>query len=681
VCDGKADCTDKSDEIGCGNKTCDNGWKQYMSYCYQYSNHQSRWIDARKRCQNSGADLAKITSRDVQDFVFRLRLDQKSFNIWIGLQQQVVGNTKTFVWTDGSHLGSFYFWSRDEPRKGQNICVEMLHSDTNGRWGTGECTATTSKHSSYVCQKAAVCGTLGNNCSSGHFEKPRMTSFPSEDIISAPYGSNVTVECRAAGFPRPSITLVINGVSMYTSAAGLAVMAPYEAILTYVVKMSSDVECHISNRLGSSFSRTRINLKDDDSVYLKAVLRLRDKTFTPDLSDLLSNRSRSLAALLEGELMRLYKEVPDVRDVNVVAFREGSVVADILIHTVQGSSSAVKDVLTEAVKSEQFMKNVALDSFGDIKACPKEFFNVSWIGTFEGEYAIQDCPRGAAGAAKRKCLENGVWGYPDYGGCTNKEFNLLQEKMNGLFNSSRPSNEEISMIITELSSLTRPKKYDAVMAGNIKISTQILQSVVDFNKKFSNSREVVSSNVEGFLQTVSNLFDENNLRDFTQLQKTDSTATDLTKITEDYGLQAAAGLTKEDDKHIWLQDNIAMEAKLVSNNVQGSLVFPSDQDDTLLSSIWIKSGKQYIKLPKELFNRESSPSSNGTRVTSILFRTLASFLTQESAYEQVGRQFQIESRIISSSVKPPPGKLVKPVTIVFGGVKVISFFTGLSRDR
>lgn len=132
---------------------CDNGWKQYMSYCYQYSNHQSRWIDARKRCQNIGADLAKITSRDVQDFVFRLRLDQKSFNIWIGLQQQVVGNTKPFVWTDGSHLGNFTFWSGDEPREGQNICVEMLHSDTNGRWGTGECTATTSKHSSYVCQK------------------------------------------------------------------------------------------------------------------------------------------------------------------------------------------------------------------------------------------------------------------------------------------------------------------------------------------------------------------------------------------------------------------------------------------------------------------------------------------------------------------------------------------------
>ena len=33
------------------------------------------------------------------------------------------------------------------------------------------------------------------------------------------------------------------------------------------------------------------------------------------------------------------------------------------------------------------------------------------------------------GVAKRKCLENGVWGYPDYGGCTNKEFNVLQEKV------------------------------------------------------------------------------------------------------------------------------------------------------------------------------------------------------------------------------------------------------------
>ena len=64
-----------------------------------------------------------------------------------------------------------------------------------------------------------------------------------------------------------------------------------------------------------------LSFADDDSVYLKAVLRLRSVTFTSELSNLLSNRSRSLAGLLEGEIMRLYKRVPDVRDVNVVAFR------------------------------------------------------------------------------------------------------------------------------------------------------------------------------------------------------------------------------------------------------------------------------------------------------------------------------------------------------------------------
>ena len=45
-----------------------------------------------------------------------------------------------------------------------------------------------------------------------------------------------------------------------------------------------------------------------------------------------------------------------------------------------------------------------------------------------------------------------------------------------------------------------------------------------------------------------------------------------------------------------------------------------------------------------------------------------------SAYEKVGQRFQVESRIISSSVQPPPGKLVDPVVIVFGGIQV----TGLA---
>lgn len=51
-------------------------------------------------------------------------------------------------------------------------------------------------------------------------------------------------------------------------------------------------------------------------------MRLHDETFTPDLGNLLSHQSKSLAGRLEREIMRLYNRVPaEVRDVNVVAFR------------------------------------------------------------------------------------------------------------------------------------------------------------------------------------------------------------------------------------------------------------------------------------------------------------------------------------------------------------------------
>ncbi len=67
--------------------------------------------------------------------------------------------------------------------------------------------------------------------------------------------------------------------------------------------------------------KASISLADDDSAYLKAVLRLHDETYTADLSDPLSERFKSLAGFLEDQLMLIYKNVPDVRDVNVVAFR------------------------------------------------------------------------------------------------------------------------------------------------------------------------------------------------------------------------------------------------------------------------------------------------------------------------------------------------------------------------
>lgn len=126
---------------------CEDGWKNYLSSCYKYFNSHRRWTDARALCQGLGADLAKITSRDVHDFVFGLGSHQP-FDIWIGLRQRI--GSRDFVWTDGSPVGNFTFWSTGEPRQGQDVCAEIVRSATDGRWRTGECTTL---HSAYACEK------------------------------------------------------------------------------------------------------------------------------------------------------------------------------------------------------------------------------------------------------------------------------------------------------------------------------------------------------------------------------------------------------------------------------------------------------------------------------------------------------------------------------------------------
>ena len=88
-----------------------------------------------------------------------------------------------------------------------------------------------------------------------------MTSFPSKEIMSANYDSEVKVECKASGFPRPTVMLLINSLRAYTMTSGQSFMAPYEANMTIVLKMTSEVECHMSNRLGSSFVRMRIEMR------------------------------------------------------------------------------------------------------------------------------------------------------------------------------------------------------------------------------------------------------------------------------------------------------------------------------------------------------------------------------------------------------------------------------------
>ena len=114
-------------------------------------------------------------------------------------------------------------------------------------------------------------------------ENPRMSLIPNEEILSVSYGYEVNVRCTASGFPRPKIMLLVNQLSAYTVEGTHLFMLPFEANMTFFVKMTSDVECHVSNSLESSFLRMRINLKGlfwtacSDCITLSVFLRDKAK--------------------------------------------------------------------------------------------------------------------------------------------------------------------------------------------------------------------------------------------------------------------------------------------------------------------------------------------------------------------------------------------------------------------
>ena len=100
---------------------------------------------------------------------------------------------------------------------------------------------------------------------SNHFasveEKPNITSFRRLENTSAHYDAKVTLECKASGIPRPQVTLLVNALKANKIDSGHSIMAPYITTVTFKLKMTSEVECQVSNRMGIDFLRTRIEMK------------------------------------------------------------------------------------------------------------------------------------------------------------------------------------------------------------------------------------------------------------------------------------------------------------------------------------------------------------------------------------------------------------------------------------
>ncbi|XP_073341599.1 CD209 antigen-like protein C [Pagrus major] len=123
------------------NKTCNIGWTRFNNKCYfiSPSGMPKTWEGARKDCQQKGADLVIITTREELDFV------KKAFGItWIGLSR----HEDRWKWVDGTFLDGDGFWQDGEPNNsdGNEDCVEV--SRKASAWNDVPC----DRKFSWVCE-------------------------------------------------------------------------------------------------------------------------------------------------------------------------------------------------------------------------------------------------------------------------------------------------------------------------------------------------------------------------------------------------------------------------------------------------------------------------------------------------------------------------------------------------
>ncbi|XP_076735428.1 CD209 antigen-like protein D isoform X2 [Maylandia zebra] len=105
---------------------CPEGWMRFGCSCYFKSTEKKTWSDSRRACQDKGADLVMINSKEEQEFVSNFR-----GYYWIGLRANQTSGRSKWEWVDGSALTqTFWAGGHENSRPGYygGCC------DDDGRW-------------------------------------------------------------------------------------------------------------------------------------------------------------------------------------------------------------------------------------------------------------------------------------------------------------------------------------------------------------------------------------------------------------------------------------------------------------------------------------------------------------------------------------------------------------------
>ena len=138
---------------------CPPLWDKHGDSCYYVEKTAtSKWQDARKKCQNMGADLAIITSSDENCFIANLTKKYniiKANGVWLGLKR--LADSK-FYWIDGTPLeGHFQAWGQGQPdNSGGENCGHMRGLPDPGHWNDLPCSlgAGYAPYPDLICEKS-----------------------------------------------------------------------------------------------------------------------------------------------------------------------------------------------------------------------------------------------------------------------------------------------------------------------------------------------------------------------------------------------------------------------------------------------------------------------------------------------------------------------------------------------
>ncbi|XP_026156717.1 CD209 antigen-like protein A isoform X2 [Mastacembelus armatus] len=118
-------------------KWCPEGWTRFGCSCYFKFTEMKYWDESRTDCQDKGADLVSINSKEEQEFVRKLNMKGQS---WIGLFRE-----STWKWLDGSALTeTFWATGHGKPTGGSyGSCC-----DQQGKW-----TQSYNYKKTWICEK------------------------------------------------------------------------------------------------------------------------------------------------------------------------------------------------------------------------------------------------------------------------------------------------------------------------------------------------------------------------------------------------------------------------------------------------------------------------------------------------------------------------------------------------